>query len=84
MAVGLMMLPAAVAQLWTRTLPTMMIVAAATAAVSGFVGLLASFHLGVASGPTIILTASVIYGLSLLLGPSGAVSHLFPRPHLSG
>ncbi len=84
MAVGLMMLPAAVAQLWVRTLPAMLAVAAVTAAMSGLVGLLASFHLGLASGPTIILTASVIYGLSLLFGPSGAVRRLFPRPHLAG
>ncbi|MGE5515200.1 MAG: metal ABC transporter permease [Bacteroidota bacterium] len=84
MAVGLMMLPAAVAQLWARTLPAMMAVAAATAALSGFLGLIVSFHLGFASGPTIILIASLIYGVSLLLGPSGAVRRLFPRPHLKG
>ncbi len=84
MAVGLMMLPAACAQLWARTLPMMLVIAGATAAFAGFVGLLASFHLGVASGPTIILTASFVYGLSLLFGPSGLVRRLFPRPHLAG
>lgn len=84
MAVGLMMLPAAVAQLWARTLPAMAIVAACTAAFSGFVGLIASFHLSFASGPTIILTASLIYGASLLFAPSGALRRLFPRPHLAG
>lgn len=84
MAVGLMMLPAACAQLWARTLPMMLVVSACTAAFSGFVGLLASFHLGVASGPTIILTASLVYGVSLLFGPSGPVRRLFPRPHLAG
>jgi zinc/manganese transport system permease protein len=84
MAVGLMMLPAVIAQLWARTLPMMMLIAAATAAFSGFAGLLASFHLGLASGPTIILTASLLYGVSLLLGPSGAVRRLLPRSHLAG
>ena len=84
MAVGLMMLPAAVAQLWARTLPTMVLIAAGTAAVSGLVGLIISFHLGFASGPTIILTASLIYGGSLLIGPSAAVHRFFPRPHLTG
>ena len=83
MAVGMMMLPAAVAQLWARSLPAMFIVAAATGAVPGFVGLIASFHLGFASGPTIILTAALIYGVSLLLAPAGALQRLFPRPHLS-
>jgi zinc/manganese transport system permease protein len=84
MAVGLMMLPAAIAQLWTRTLPMMFLIAAGAAAMSGLVGLIISFHLGLASGPTIILTASVIYGGSLLIGPFAAVRHLFPRPHLTG
>jgi len=84
MAVGLMMLPAAVAQLWARTLPIMVLIAAGTAAVSGLVGLIISFHLGFASGPTIILTASLIYGGSLLTGPSAAVHRFFPRPHLTG
>lgn len=84
MAVGLMMLPAAVAQLWARTLPGMMSIAAATAAVSGYIGLIVSYHLGFASGPTIILTASLIYGCSLLIGPSAALRRLLPRPHLTG
>lgn len=84
MAVGMMMLPAAVAQLWARTLPAMVLIAASTASVSGFVGLIVSFHLGFASGPTIILTGSVIYGASLLIGPLGAVRRHFPRPHLAG
>lgn len=84
MAVGMMMLPAAVAQLWARTLPGMVLIAASTASVSGFVGLIVSFHLGFASGPTIILTGSVIYGASLLVGPLGAVRRHFPRPHLVG
>ena len=84
MAVGLMMLPAVVAQLWARTLPIMLLIATSTAALSGLVGLLVSFHLGFASGPTIILTASLIYGASLLISPSGAIRRLFPRPHLAG
>ncbi|WP_176083088.1 metal ABC transporter permease [Martelella sp. HB161492] len=84
MAVGMMMLPAAIAQLWARTLPAMFVVAATSAAVSGFVGLLVSYHLGFASGPTIILTASLIYGASLVAGPSGWVRRLVKRPHLAG
>ena len=78
MAVGLMMLPAAVAQLWARTLPFMMVIAAVTAAVSGFLGLLFSYHFGLASGPTIILIAALIYCVSLLFCPSGAFRRLFP------
>ncbi|PYB77170.1 metal ABC transporter permease [Rhizobium wuzhouense] len=82
MAVGLMMLPAAIAQLWARTLPGMMAVSAVTAIVSSYVGLIASFHFELASGPTIILTAAILYGLSILVAPMGIARRFFPRPHL--
>jgi zinc/manganese transport system permease protein len=81
MAVGLMMLPAAVARLWTQSLPAMFVIAASTAIGSGYAGLVASFHLGLASGPTIVLTASVVYGASLLCCPSGPLRRLFPSSH---
>ncbi|MBB3608574.1 metal ABC transporter permease [Rhizobium sp. BK602] len=84
MAVGLMMLPAAIAQLWSRSLPVMMAIATATAAASGYVGLIASYHLEFASGPTIIITASLIYGFSILFSPSGIARRFIPRPHLRG
>lgn len=83
MAVGLMMLPAAIAQLWARTLLGMMLISAAIAMVSGFIGLIASFRLGFASGPTIILTASLIYAISLLISPSGTLHRFFPREHMA-
>ncbi|AEI38428.1 MAG: metal ABC transporter permease [Zymomonas mobilis subsp. pomaceae] len=73
MAVGMMMLPAAIARLWTQNLIAMTMTAAVTAAISGFIGLLVSFHIGLASGPTIILTASILYGLSLFLAPCGVL-----------
>ncbi len=78
MAVGLMMLPASIARLWARTLPMMMLIAAGVAAISGLVGLIVSYHFGLASGPTIILVAASAYCLSLLLCPSGALRRLFP------
>jgi zinc/manganese transport system permease protein len=84
MAVGLMMLPAAIAQLWSRSLPSMMAVATASATASGYLGLVVSYHLELASGPTIIMTASLTYGFSIFFAPSGLVRRLFPRPHLKG
>jgi len=84
MAVGLMMLPAAVARLWVSTLPALATVAACVAALSGLIGLIVSFHLGVASGPAIVLTASGFYVASLLFAPTGAIRRLLPRPHLAG
>ncbi|MFS8054344.1 metal ABC transporter permease [Rhizobium sp. BR 317] len=84
MAVGLMMLPAAIAQLCSRSLPAMMAIAAATATASGYIGLIASYHLEFASGPTIIITASLIYGFSILFAPSGLARRFIPHPHLRG
>ena len=80
MAVGLMMLPASVARLWATTLPAMMVVAALVAALSGFIGLVTSFHVSVASGPAIVLTASLFYVVSLLFGPSGLLRSTQPCP----
>ncbi|WP_137135481.1 metal ABC transporter permease [Rhizobium sp. FKY42] len=84
MAVGLMMLPAATAQLWARTLSTMLLVAFGSALVSGYVGLIASYHLELASGPTIIMTAACLYGCSILVAPSGIMRRFLPLPHLKG
>jgi len=84
MAVGLMMLPAAIAQLWARNLPAMLLVAVGTALVSGYFGLIASYHLEIASGPTIIMTAAILYGISIFIAPSGIARRYFPRPHLKG
>ena len=80
MAVGLMMLPASVARLWAATLPAMMAIAASVAAASGFIGLVTSFHVSVASGPAIVLTASSFYVVSLLFGRGGLVRSAQPRP----
>ncbi|HWX46917.1 MAG TPA: metal ABC transporter permease [Roseomonas sp.] len=84
MAVGLMMLPAAAAQLWARSVPGLALAAACMALASGFIGLIGSFHLGLASGPSIVLTAGLFYALSLLFGPRGWLRRMLPRPHLAG
>ena len=84
MAVGLMMLPAAIAQLWARSLPAMLAIAGGSAAASGYLGLVASYHFETASGPTIIIAATCLYGLSILVAPAGLGSRLFTRPHLKG
>jgi zinc/manganese transport system permease protein len=83
LAVGLMMLPAAVARFWVRDITGMIVVAVATGMVSGFVGLLVSFHAGVPSGPAIILIAGVFYVVSVLFGRvSGVLRQIFPGRHL--
>ena len=82
MAVGLMMLPAAAARLWARNVWGLFWVASLIAFASGYIGLLASYHLNTASGPSIILVAGLAYFGSILLGRNGGlVQRYFPAPH---
>lgn len=82
LAVGIMMLPAIAARFWAKTLTGMIAAAIMIGIISTYVGLLLSFQWGLASGPTIILVAGVLYLLSLLVGPQGGVLlSLMPRRH---
>src|SRR5881392_1493957 len=51
LAVGIMMLPAATGRFWARDISLIILIATATGIVSGYAGLLLSFHTGVPSGP---------------------------------
>jgi zinc/manganese transport system permease protein len=83
LAVGLMMLPAFTARFWTRDITAMILIAVLTGALSGYFGLLLSFHVGVAAGPAIILVAGALYIGSVLAGPvGGMLRQLFPKRHL--
>jgi zinc/manganese transport system permease protein len=83
LAVGIMMLPAVVARFWATDLTWMIVIAVAVALVSGYGGLLVSYHLAAPSGPAIILVAGVIYAGSLILGPVGGLRRRFaPGRHL--
>jgi zinc/manganese transport system permease protein len=83
LAVGIMMLPAAIGRFWARDVSLMILIATACGAASGYAGLLVSFHTGVASGPAIILVAGALYVLSLLFGRVGGfVRQVFPGRHL--
>lgn len=65
--VAMLVTPAASAYLLTRRLPVMMALGATFAAVSGVVGLYLSYYVNIASGPAIVLTATVFFGLSWLI-----------------
>jgi zinc/manganese transport system permease protein len=83
LAVGLMMLPAVVARFWARDVSAMIVIATISGAVSGYVGLLISFHTSVPSGPAIILVAGVLYAVSVLCGRvGGLLRQAFPGRHL--
>jgi zinc/manganese transport system permease protein len=83
LAVGIMMLPAAIGRFWARDITAMIAIATASAVVCGYAGLLLSFHTGVPSGPAIILVAGVLYCTSLLFGSVGGIlRQVFPGRHL--
>jgi zinc/manganese transport system permease protein len=83
LAVGVMMLPAAVARFWARDITAMILIAIAGGVVSGVAGLLLSFHAGVPAGPAIILVAGLLYAISVIFGPVGGLARqLLPRRHL--
>ena len=43
-----------------------------------------SFHVSLASGPTIVLTASLFYVASVLFGRGGLARRLTSRPRFAG
>jgi zinc/manganese transport system permease protein len=83
LAVGIMMVPAVTSRFWARDITGMIGVAVLTAAISGYVGLLVSYHADLPSGPAIILVAGALYALSVVAGPFGGLIWLvLPRRHL--
>jgi ABC-type Mn2+/Zn2+ transport system permease subunit len=66
---AMLVTPAAAAQLLTRRLPTMMLVAAGIGAFSNVTGLYLSFYYNVASGPAMVLTATAIFLIVFLFRP---------------
>ncbi|WP_341703496.1 metal ABC transporter permease [Ferrovibrio sp.] len=82
MAVGLMMLPALAARYWTRSLIGALAAASGIALLSGYCGLLVSFHADLPSGPAIVLFAGFAYLVSLVAGRQGLVRLWQERRHL--
>jgi len=65
-----LVVPAVVARMLTDSFARMLMYAGVIGAVSGFVGMNASYHLDVASGPTIVLTAAAFFILAFIAGGS--------------
>jgi zinc/manganese transport system permease protein len=83
LAVGIMMLPAVTSRFWASDITGMIAVAIAAAVLSGYIGLLISYHANLPSGPAIILVAGALYAVSVLVGPAGGFLRLLlPRRHL--
>jgi len=62
--VAMLVTPAAAAYLLTKRLPVMMILAAVFASASGVIGLYLSYYINVASGPAIVLVATLFFILA--------------------
>ncbi len=73
MAVGLMMVPAVSARFWARQVWSTALAAVVIAMLSGYTGLLLSFHVNLPSGPSIILTAGCCYVFSVAFGVHGSI-----------
>ena len=69
LVVAMLVTPAATARLLTDHLPVMLGLSATIGTLSGVVGLVVSFHADVAAGGTIVLVATVVFGLTWLLAP---------------
>lgn len=86
MAIAMMVLPAAAARFWSRTLDGILLAAFLVGLLSCYCGLLLSFHLDLPTGPAIVLAAGGIYLLSLLTGWQGGYLFrtFFNKRHLTG
>jgi zinc/manganese transport system permease protein len=73
LSVGLMILPGAAARFWMTRAASMCELAVGIGGLSSAAGLLISYHLGIASGPAIILTAGAFYMFSMMFGRRGLI-----------
>ncbi len=69
LVVALLITPAATAQLLTRSLSVMMVVAAGIGALSSLVGLYVAWHADVSASASIVLAATAIFALAFVLAP---------------
>lgn len=77
MAVGVMMLPAIAARCWANTLPGMLLLAGVGGVLCAWLGLSLSWGANLPAGPSIVLSASALFVVSILFGRrSGLTSSL--------
>lgn len=71
MAIGIMILPAAAARFWVKTLDHTLIVSVLFSFTGSYVGLLTSYYFDLPAGPAIVLSVGALYIVSLLIGFEG-------------
>ena len=85
MAIGIMILPAAAARFWAKTLDRILIISMLISLAGCYTGLLFSFYLDLPAGPAIILCLGIVYITSLFLGVNGGLlAKHYPKRHLIG
>jgi zinc/manganese transport system permease protein len=83
LGVGIIIIPAATARFWTRDITVMIGFAVASGVLSGFAGLLLSYHAAIPAGPAVTLAAGLLYIGSVFFGRvGGVVWRAFPGRHL--
>ncbi|MCB9422146.1 MAG: metal ABC transporter permease [Ardenticatenaceae bacterium] len=71
---AMLVTPAASASLLTRRLPPMMAIAAVIGTFSSVSGLYASYYFDIASGPAIVLVATLIFGFVFVFAPGRGIA----------
>ncbi len=73
MTVGMMMIPAICARLWSNRMEGVLLIAITLGVIGAYLGLVASVHYDIASGPMIILVLACFYVVSLFWGTEGGI-----------
>jgi manganese transport system permease protein len=76
LVLALLVTPAATARLLTDRLRLMMVLSAIDGAVSGVLGLYISYHLGIASGASVVLVATGLFLIAFLFAPRAGIVKL--------
>jgi ABC-type Mn2+/Zn2+ transport system permease subunit len=77
MVVAMLVTPAATAQLLVVRFDRMMALAVGLAVLSSVVGLYVSFYLNLASGASIVLVETIVFGVALVFGPRSGIRARF-------
>jgi ABC-type Mn2+/Zn2+ transport system permease subunit len=73
LVLAMLITPAATARLLTDRLRLMVLLSATIGALSGVVGLYASYHLAIASGASVVLVATGLFALVYLFAPASGI-----------
>lgn len=85
MAIGVLILPAAAARFWSKSLDAILVTALLIGIAGCYSGLLLSFYLDLPSGPAIIISLGAVYVVSIFLGMNGGLlTKEVPARHLAG